>query len=401
MNGEIILKAMTDIDDALINEAADDEYIISVFRGLSYEELHCEDDVRRRRNVRRIIIAAVVVALLIALAAITISGDFFNFNFPRNVLDVNGNEAIVDLLTEQGSAETYSNEMHPVVKKFRELGVDKVALPSVVLEDWTMSKDVTALNNGDTNPELLVGGSCSFEKNSMSVFIEIIKYRDIDYVPFSQITRVENGEMLVVNGLSVCVFYRGSGSCTVEYVDGTTLHTLHFSFCTYEEVVEIARTIGAPVSISDTDDEDGNGIAHSSEDESMVINIVKRQYECLKDNDVWGMTELLSKDLLLDIDYDVRGYVDDAYETVVHFYGETAVWELHNMSVEWYDARQIVFTREEYTKDENEYAGFQAPLITDVCEVMYDMHITTDNGEFTEEQLGTVLVKENGEWKIW
>lgn len=194
MNGEIILKAMTDIDDALINEAADDEYIISVFRGLSYEELHCEDDVRRRRNVRRIIIAAVVAALLIALAAITISGDFFNFNFPRNVLDVNGNEAIVDLLTEQGSAETYSNEMHPVVKKFRELGVDKVALPSVVLEDWTMTKDVTDLNNGDTNPELLVGGSCSFEKNSMSVFIEIIKYRDIDYVPFSQITRVENGE---------------------------------------------------------------------------------------------------------------------------------------------------------------------------------------------------------------
>lgn len=138
-----------------------------------------------------------------------------------------------------------------------------------------------------------------------------------------------------------------------------------------------------------------------ADESEIVMAIAKKQYDCLAVRDVKGMEKLLSADLLLDIDYDVEAFINNAYENLEHHYGTNGRWEMGEMTVEYYDERRVVMTREEYTKDEENNDGFKAPLITEMCKVSFDLFITTDEGEFTEEDSSVILVKEDGEWKVW
>jgi len=69
MNGEIILKAMTDIEDDFINNAADDEYVKNVFRQLRKKQ-------PVRVNMRKMIIAAIIIVLII-ISVLTASSFIF------------------------------------------------------------------------------------------------------------------------------------------------------------------------------------------------------------------------------------------------------------------------------------------------------------------------------------
>ncbi len=400
MNGEKILKAMTDIDDAFITDAADDTHIKAVFKALPYEEKHTAVETRKRRNVKYILIAAIICALLIAVASFTISSDFFNFNFPEGFVTVNDDVAGLDILHEPGSAENYNETQNPVIQQLEEIGIKNPVLPTAILEEWVLNGKIRTQHEDNA---ILRDAKLSYKKGDKSVEILIVNYSDYDLIPDDShnITSVDKGEYLKINGLSVLAFYRGAGSSTVEYVNGNTTYTLSFSWCTFEEVKEILETIGTPFTGKTPTEETTIIPDHSAEDDEAVISTLKQLYDCLEKKDTGGLREVISEHTLLLMDYDVKAYIDESYETINELFGTNASWEVGEITLQYYTDNQVMFTREEYTRDENTNDNFEAPVITQMCTVVHDMYINTDQGEFFEENNKMILVKENGEWKIW
>lgn len=234
MNGEKILRAITDIDDDFIIKAADDEYVKNVFR-----QLRKKPPVRV--NMRKMIIAAIIIVLIIIISVFTALSLLFNIN--ENMYDYNpdSKSLVIDINEIDRTADSYSLKDNFIAESLEANGLSQVTIPSAFLEEeWRLSEIEYSFCPSYTVARL------EFEKKTedgkkIIAYVTVSRYNNEAHVNGGHINYPERGTMLRVNGMDVFVFDL-KRQPYAKYFDNMTVYSLGGDV-SYEELLEIAETI--------------------------------------------------------------------------------------------------------------------------------------------------------------
>ena len=233
MNGEIILKAMTDIEDDFINNAADDEYVKNVFRQLRKKQ-------PVRVNMRKMIIAAIIIVLII-ISVLTASSFIFNINNNLYDYDPESKSLVIDVNEIDRTADSYSLKDNFIAESLEANGLSQVTIPSAFLEEeWRLSEIEYSFCPSYTVARL------EFEKKTedgkkIIAYVNVSRYNNEALVNSGNINYPERGTMLRVNGMDVFVFDL-KRQPYAKYFDNMTVYSVGGDV-SYEELLEIAETI--------------------------------------------------------------------------------------------------------------------------------------------------------------
>ncbi len=258
----IIIKAMTDIDERFILEAADEEHIREVFLNLTEEDGFTDDDfvntgedeqtdgdtaeekqtkkksTKRTHKVsfKKILLVAVISVLLFAVAT-TVSAYVFDFNIKEELVEFFDDHIRLHLDKVDSTAGSYSLLGTDLAKELEENGISPVTLPAALLtEEWKVV-EITKQNS-----KIFKSSSIRLENIDNVAGISITQYTDIKYIKPSNINLPQKGGELSVNGLAVFIFNLKEQSY-IEYFDSCTRYGITLN-TDYETAIKIAKTIG-------------------------------------------------------------------------------------------------------------------------------------------------------------
>lgn len=257
----IIIKAMTDIDERFILEAADEEHIREVFSKLTDEDGFTADDfvntgedeqtegdtaeeeqtkkkiTKRTHKVsfKKMLLVAVISVLLFAVAT-TVSAYVFDFNIKEELVEFFDDHILLHLDKVDSTADSYSLLGTDLAKELEENGISPVTLPAALLtEEWKVI-EITKKNEN-----IFIHNSIRLESDENTVIINITRYTEEQYVSKSSIRYPNKGTELDVNGLQVFVFDL-KREPYIKYRDSKTKYSISLN-TTYEAALEIAKTI--------------------------------------------------------------------------------------------------------------------------------------------------------------
>lgn len=255
MNGELILKAITDIDDRFILEAADEEHIREVFSDLTEKDGFTDDDFvnapegeqtesdTKRKSTKRthkvsfkkILLVAVISALIFAVAS-TVSAYVFDFNIKEELVEFFDDHIRLHLDKVDSTADSYSLLGTDLAKELEKNGISPITLPAALLtEEWKVV-EITKKNE-----KIFIHNGIRLESDANTVIINITQYTEEQYVSKSSIRYPNKGTELDVNGLQVFVFDL-KREPYIKYRDSKTKYSISLN-TTYETALEIAKTI--------------------------------------------------------------------------------------------------------------------------------------------------------------
>lgn len=231
MNGEKILRAITDIDDDFIIKAADDEYLKNVFRQLRKKQ-------PVRVNMRKMIIAAIIIVLIIIISVFTVSSVIFNIN--SNLFEMDGSTLNINIDEIDRTADGYSLTGTPLADSLKANGFDCVTIPSVVLTEEYRLKNIkyeffNAFIYSHIEFEKITDGEKKF------FYIHIRQYSSETFLLGGHIEKPKHGTVLRVNGLDVFCFDM-KREPYLKYYDNLTAYSMGGDV-SYDELLEIAKTI--------------------------------------------------------------------------------------------------------------------------------------------------------------
>lgn len=257
----IIIKAMTDIDERFILEAADEGHIREVFLNLTEEDGFTDDDfvntgedeqtdgdtaeekqtkkkiTKRTHKVsfKKILLVAVISILLFAVAT-TVSAYVFDFNMKEELVEFFDDHIRLHLDKVDSTADSYSLLGTDLANELEENGISPVTLPAALLtEEWKIG-DIHYQQYDEST-----SAGFYFEKSNMTVTTHIIKYFRDEYVPEKNISFPQKGTQLKINNMDVIII-KTINAYVVSYRDNLITYTIMFK-CSYETTLDIVNTI--------------------------------------------------------------------------------------------------------------------------------------------------------------
>lgn len=257
----IIIKAMTDIDERFILEAADEEHIREVFSKLTDEDGFTADDFvntgeieetdsdttaeenqPKRKSTKRthkvsfkkILLVAVISALLFAVAT-TVSAYVFDFNIKEELVEFFDDHLRLHLDKVDSTADSYSLLGTDLAKELEENGISPVTLPAALLtEEWSI-KEITYQYEDSFSAV-----NIEFTQDNILVALHIVAYSYAEQLG-GDIHNPHKGVQQEINGIDVFVFDLPREPLA-KWVNGLTVYTI-MTNCDYETLLEIAKTI--------------------------------------------------------------------------------------------------------------------------------------------------------------
>lgn len=201
-----------------------------------------------KKPLKRLLIAALAAILIVLFAMCCIAQfDFSNldpevYEFFDSFIRINRDQ----LDTEP---QEYSPKSNEIVKLLTDKGIPNIILPSAVLTDeWEVTRIHFQPTEQNDYPSVTSDINLQNEKGLCIINVWYVDYGDLVFTnPTTDLSNVLRAETLQVNGLTVTVALHLRGSITVTYIDmneGKTEYVLSFTDFTFEEVLEIAKTIG-------------------------------------------------------------------------------------------------------------------------------------------------------------
>lgn len=257
----IIIKAMTDIDERFILEAADEEHIREVFSKLTDEDGFNDDDfvntgedeqtdgdtaeekqtkkkiTKRTHKVsfKKILLVAVISILLFAVAT-TVSAYVFDFNIKEELVEFFDDHIQLHLDKVDSTADSYSLLGTDLAKELKKNGISPVTLPAALLtEEWNCT--ITQIDKKDTS----TSADIRFEKDDTVVIVNIIKYLNQKYMSNPNVNHAEKGTQYNINGMDVFILDL-IREPLIYYINNLAEYTITIS-SDYETALEIAKTI--------------------------------------------------------------------------------------------------------------------------------------------------------------
>lgn len=270
----IIIKAMTDIDERFILEAADEEHIREVFSNLTEEDGFTDDDfvntgedeqtdgdtaeekqtkkkiTKRTHKVsfKKILLVAVISVLLFALSVGALA-KYFDINLRDEIYELIGKTVRVDRQELNANPDKYTESASNLINNLNEKGFKNILLPKAILND---NYQFEYIQFNDSFP-VIAGANINLitHKGEISFMLSYIKYEEYknDEINFETAVKMEE---INVGGVDVVIALFESGKKSINYVtrkekDNVT-EQMEYSFYffndyTYEEVIEIAKTI--------------------------------------------------------------------------------------------------------------------------------------------------------------
>ncbi len=234
MNGEKILRAITDIDDDFILKGADDEYVKNVFR--QQQKKHPV-----RMSFRKLTVAAIIIVFIIIISVLTPLSFIFDINENLFDYDSDNKSLVIDINEIDRTAESYSLKDNFIAGSLEANGLSQVTIPSAFLEDeWRLREIEYYFCPSYTTARL------EFEKKTedgkkIIAYVTVSRYNDEAHVGGGHINYPERGTMLRVNGMDVFVFDL-KRQPYAKYFDDMTVYSMGGDI-SYEELLEIAKTI--------------------------------------------------------------------------------------------------------------------------------------------------------------
>lgn len=260
----IIIKAMTDIDERFILEAADEEHIREVFSNLTKEDGFTADDfvntgedeqtdgdtaeekqtkkkiTKRTHKVsfKKILLVTVISILLFAVAT-TVSAYVFDFNIKEELVEFFDDHIRLHLDKADSTADSYSLLGTDLAKELEENGISPVTLPAALLtEEWKINEEIVYQLSEVVSTAVIV-----FLKNNNQVTLNLVSYAEEKYVADINVAHPDKVEHLEINGITVLLCNANSSNPVLVYKDKFTTYNFNFKNCDYETALEIAKTI--------------------------------------------------------------------------------------------------------------------------------------------------------------
>lgn len=258
----IIIKAMTDIDERFILEAADEGHIREVFSKLTDEDGFTDDDFvntgedeqtdgdtaeekqTKKKNTKRthkvsfkkILLVAVISILLFAVAT-TVSAYVFDFNIKEELVEFFDDHIRLHLDKADSTADSYSLLGTDLAKELKKNGISPVTLPKTLLSD---EYKITGIKY--QFDEFFNSTDIIFESTYNSGVLNIVQYNDKDFLTNINVNLPEKGEEIKINDMSIYIFELEKVA-NIVYRDKLTDYSISLN-CDYETAIKIAKTIG-------------------------------------------------------------------------------------------------------------------------------------------------------------
>ncbi|MBQ7295021.1 MAG: hypothetical protein IJW86_02380 [Clostridia bacterium] len=260
------LYAINDIDDEFITEAADDERLKEAFCAEWGEENESEQtesdtaaeeaDPKRKSTKRthkvsfkKLMLVAVIGALIFALSVGALA-KYFDINLRDEIYEIIGKTVRVDRQELSAEPNKYTESTSKLVDDLKEKGFENILLPKAILnDDWQF----VYVQFNDNFP-IIAGANIDLitQKGEVDFILSYIRYEEYKNNEINLETAVKMEE-ININGVDVVVTLHKSGKKSISYVtreekDNIT-EQMEYSFSfsngyTYEEVLDIAKTIG-------------------------------------------------------------------------------------------------------------------------------------------------------------
>lgn len=237
MNGENIMRALTDIDDRLVAEAADEDHIRNFFRNIADEKTENHSDKKKnvKKRFKKILLAAIISILIIAIG-VTVSGYIFNFDFEHEVYELFNDHIKLNLDEIDNTADSFSIQSSDLANELANNGISPVMLPAALLTDeWEIEKIDYQFEN------VFTAAGIYFRNGDIILGLNIVQYTEKCYMSGGDIHQPQEGTQLQINGIDVFVFDL-LREPYAKYFIGTTSYSISTN-CDYETLIEIAKTI--------------------------------------------------------------------------------------------------------------------------------------------------------------
>ena len=272
----IIIKAMTDIDERFILEAADEGHIREVFLNLTEEDGFTADDFvntgeveetdsdttaeenqPKRKSTKRTHKVSFKKILLVAVISVLIASLVIFAAAKLNIIELNPEiyeffDSFIRINRDKldSTPDNYSIESSEIVAMLKDKGVPNIILPSAILGDEWEVTDIRLQEpeEGFEFPFVSCDINLKTDKGTCFCNIWYINIGDLemdnDDTDLMNVVRVDE---INIDNLTVTVAQHISNSITFTYFDtsnGKTEYHISLKGFTYEEALEIAKTIG-------------------------------------------------------------------------------------------------------------------------------------------------------------
>ena len=193
---------------------------------------------RRKLTVRKALLFAAALIVLIA-ATLTVSAKVFNI--PKEISQLNGDTAEIDVNLEHAdtTADGYALTDTELAKKIAEFGISPITFPEEMIND---NCEITKIENLTSEEAIARDALITFEYQGYTGDLVIEQYtQDLKGIGYHEVMGVISGQMLSVNGMDILI-YECEAGCKIIYKDNLTEYNISL-FGDIETAIQFAESI--------------------------------------------------------------------------------------------------------------------------------------------------------------
>ena len=193
-------------------------------------------------KIKKIILIAALIAISFSVA-ITIGAKYFNIDASDKIVNYDGDWFNLDLKEGKTDAKKHSDDSIDIVKRIKELGIDEVILPSLLLSD-EYEKDIHDIQDEEYSITIVV--NLTNKTTNITGYFDLIKYKSPEFLFNIGKSEVpddyDSVKQLTINGMDIMVFSNEKMSY-ILYIDNDVTYSIWLKNCSLDSAIEIANSL--------------------------------------------------------------------------------------------------------------------------------------------------------------